>query len=70
MQKWEYFIVDCKQDLNGKWRPWRGHGREIKNWIELTMTVFVDQLGDQGWELVSLSHLIDREFWVFKRSKL
>lgn len=69
MQRWEYIILDCKRDSNGKWRPWMIIGNEIKAWYELNIPSVLSELGDDGWEIVSLSHLIDREFWVFKRSK-
>lgn len=69
MQKWEYIILDCKQDTTGKWRPWMINGNEISEWYNLNIPSVLSELGDDGWEIVSLSHLIDREFWVFKRSK-
>jgi hypothetical protein len=70
MQKWEYGILDCKLDNGSHWRPWKFCGTDIYGWQSVVFSSYVNQLGDQGWELVGFSHSMDNnEYWVFKRPK-
>lgn len=73
MQKWEYLflITDSrKNDL-----PRFLNGREIKDWQRgLSLVEFTNQLGEQGWELVSsqphyYGASVEEVRMVFKRPK-
>ncbi|MFC2054826.1 DUF4177 domain-containing protein [Chloroflexota bacterium] len=51
---WEYIIVTF-QDYKG-WRPRFENGLEYKDWMNLPlMHVYINDLGAEGWELVSAS---------------
>ena len=52
MQKWEYAILDCKTDRQNTWHPWQFQGRELPNWQSIGFNTYLNQLGDQGWELL------------------
>jgi hypothetical protein len=72
MQKWEYMTV--RTDLaTGKIKPRYLNDGEIPNWnfSQTSMTQYANQLGEQGWELVSVSGSVVKEgiyyFYVFKR---
>ena len=70
MQKWEYAILDCKTDRHNTWHPWQFRGTELINWQNIGFDSYLNQLGDQGWELVGFSHNPgNMEYWVFKRPK-
>ncbi|MGB8984068.1 MAG: hypothetical protein WCC12_19520 [Anaerolineales bacterium] len=70
MQKWEYAILDVRLDRQSYWRPWKFAGLEIQNWQNIVFSSYINQIGDQGWELVGFSHSDpSAEYWVFKRPK-
>ncbi len=51
---WEYIVVTF-QDYNG-WRPRFENGQEYKGWMELPLIhVYINDLGSEGWELVTSS---------------
>lgn len=71
MQRWEYAILDCKLNRHRSWCPWQFKGNELPNWQNLKFSEFLDELGNQGWELVGFSHSSsDAEYWVFKRPRM
>jgi hypothetical protein len=52
MQKWEYLLLDT--DGGRDKLPRFLNGIEIRNWRRgPSLVEFINQLGDQGWELVS-----------------
>ncbi len=53
MQKWEYTFVLC-EETGEVWRPRYVNLQELAEWENgWTMIEFSNQLGEQGWELVS-----------------
>ncbi len=53
MQKWEYTFVLC-EETQEVWRPRYVNLQELEDWENgSTMIEFSNQLGEQGWELVS-----------------
>jgi len=53
MQKWEYTFVLC-EETEKVWRPRYVNQQELEDWENgSTMIEFSNQLGEQGWELVS-----------------
>ncbi len=53
MQQWEYSFVDC-EETQAVWRPRYVNQQELGDWENgSTMIEFSNQLGEQGWELVS-----------------
>jgi hypothetical protein len=70
MQRWEYAILDCKTDRRNTWHPWQFRGVELTNWQNIAFDSYLNQLGEQGWELVGFSHSgSNMEYWVFKRPR-
>lgn len=54
MQRWEYLVIACVWD-EGDWRPKYLNGRERKDWRTSSVYAYMDNLGEQGWELVNLA---------------
>lgn len=53
-ERWEYLVVSL-QNYRG-WRPRFINGQEIRNWAQAPVIhEYVDQLGEDGWELVAAS---------------
>ena len=79
--RWEYVIVEVHTDGAPKGRYW--NGSELPNWKKGPhIGVFLNQLGAEGWELVSwtvkrtdsvgmglIQHEADRYHAVLKRQK-
>jgi hypothetical protein len=72
--KWEYLVVSL-QEYKG-WRPRYVNGQELADWMDAPLVHdYVNQLGKEGWELVSASSgqslygLTDRHQLYFKRTK-
>lgn len=56
MQKWEYLfvIMDYSREKPQGWRPHYINGNEQKDWGKgLSYIDFSNQMGNEGWELVS-----------------
>ena len=54
MQKWEYITVTGWTDKDGNWGiGWIGD-RQVN---KLPLTKVLNQLGDEGWELVTSSYI-------------
>jgi hypothetical protein len=67
VRSWDYAIMDCRK--SDGWRPWKLNGAPFPNWEKSSVIVEARRLGEQGWELVNISHNDTSEFWVFKRPK-
>ncbi len=68
MKKWEYKFFMCR--YHEHWRPKWENGEELPNWESgPTMFELSNQLGELGWELVSMHLLRGRYRMVFKRPK-
>ncbi len=75
MQRWEYLFVIVDTD-SGRWRPHYENDQELHDWFKgPTVPQYANQLGEQGWELVSSIASIDRGGYisdyqyVFKRPR-
>jgi hypothetical protein len=55
MQKWEYIILGATFS-NNEWRAKFQNGKEISGWATDTLGNYLSGLGDQGWELVSVTY--------------
>lgn len=57
MQKWEYlYIIAQWQEKEAVWLPRFANDRELPDWKKgQTLSAMMNQLGDEGWELVSNS---------------
>ncbi len=56
MQKWEYLFVNCAYE-NEDWHPHSTNGvvlAEGKKWAAMSVPDFCNEVGQQGWEMVSL----------------
>ncbi len=56
MQQWEYLFVNCAYEDND-WHPHSTNGvllAEGRKWAEMTVHDFSNEVGQRGWELVSL----------------
>ncbi|MEG4942117.1 hypothetical protein [Microcoleus sp. F4-D5] len=73
MQKWEYLFVDANMyPFGNKLISLYVNGEEQRDWKQGSLHLFVNQLGDDGWELVGLSHdsKYDQNSLIFKRPKV
>ena len=68
MQKWEYLIESSAHD-KGSDKAKRVKGQELEDWRLVNLYEYVNQLGEEGWELVSMHLLRGRYRMVFKRPK-
>ena len=63
MQKWEYLVLSTVD-----WKKWTENGREIRDNRLVVGTPllydYLNELGKQGWELITNLSL---GYWVFKR---
>ena len=55
MQKWEYVILGATF-ANNEWRAKFQNGKEIYGWSTTTLANHLAVLGDEGWELVSVTY--------------
>ena len=69
MQKWEYLFVTSKAAKNVL-RPYYINGKPMKDW-ENNMPIYdyITKLGEQGWELVSITQSLVDQTYNFKRPK-
>jgi hypothetical protein len=68
MQRWAYLFV-ISEIVKGTLRPRWMQGQELPDWTRLSLRELCNQLGDDGWELVST--IPDRTYYrlIFKRLK-
>lgn len=73
MQKWEYLFVDANMyPFGNKLISIYVNGEERRDWKQGMLHLFVNELGEQGWELVALRHdsKYDQNCLIFKRPKV
>lgn len=63
MQQWEYHNVYLSKVIWGNskgWRLWKIEEQEQPNWkkgkVYLSVTEFCNEMGQQGWELLSAAY--------------
>ena len=60
--RWQYLFV-AFNTAGGQWRPFRINDVEIKDWKKgVDRTTFCNQLGMEGWEMVSHTYTIASGF--------
>ncbi len=64
MQKWEYMEISCHQDQSGEWF-WSDTNQSSR---DLSYVQRMNQLGQNGWELVTVAVYADAWTYIFKRS--
>jgi hypothetical protein len=47
MQRWEYLVLEVEQD-----HPRLMNGQELRGWDSLKLYAVLNQLGEEGWEMV------------------
>lgn len=78
MQKWEYLMLTADLRLyaknrKGEWNDYPDFGKwsfsTLWNapWRDRTTFDQITELGDQGWELIAVTHQIDSVLFTFKR---
>jgi len=73
MQKWEYLLVDANMyPFGNKLISLYVNGEEKQDWKQGVLHLFVNELGEEGWELVALRHdsKYDQNSLIFKRPKI
>lgn len=73
MQKWEYLFVDANMyPFGNKLISLYVNGEEKRDWKQGFLHLFINELGDDGWELVALRHdsKYDQNCLIFKRRKV
>ena len=73
MQKWEYLLVDANMyPFGNKLISLYVNGEEKRDWQQGVLHLFVNELGEEGWELVALRHdsKYDKNSLIFKRPKI
>ncbi len=72
MEKWEYLFVTANLD-GVHWKVWAVDGSPISNWRQdKNLAQYANQLGAEGWELVTAINTGDDEpdfRLIFKRPK-
>ena len=70
MQKWEYIFLISTINENGDWVPKRINGVVLPEWaVGKEMYEISNELGEQGWELVSIAVAENSYRIVFKRPR-
>ncbi len=54
MQKWEYVFAEAELSW-GTWCVRYENGQEIANWKKMYPSVYANEVGKRGWELVSVA---------------
>ncbi|MCY7385663.1 MAG: 5'-nucleotidase C-terminal domain-containing protein [Microcoleus sp. CAN_BIN18] len=73
MKKWDYLFLDANMyPFGNKLISLYVNGEELRDWKQGSLHLFVNQLGDEGWELVALRHdsKYDQNCLIFKRPKI
>jgi 2',3'-cyclic-nucleotide 2'-phosphodiesterase (5'-nucleotidase family) len=72
MKKWEYLFVDANMyPFGNKLISLYVNGEEMRDWKQGSLHLFVNHLGEDGWELVAMDHdsKYDQTSLIFKRPK-
>lgn len=72
MQKWEYLSIEASPyPFGDKLISLYANGQDLREWKDRSLHEFLNALGEDGWELVSMRNdpKFDSNFLIFKRPK-
>lgn len=56
MQRWEYLVLRGEYGgFSGRFMPRYSNEQELRDWKKISLYSFLNQLGADGWELISTS---------------
>jgi hypothetical protein len=74
MPKWEYLFLECDTcRVTLSWRPRSVNGVELRDWKSLSIHGYCNDLGNEGWELITVDRVVSNEGgtsflrFIFKR---
>lgn len=73
MQRWEYLLVEASPyPFGDKMVHVYVNGQEWREWKDQALHGLMNDLGNKGWELVSVRHdsKYDNNYLIFKRPKI
>jgi len=69
MARWEYAILKCSYSMTLDFSPQFFNGQRVKSETAVNIHEYMNKLGEEGWELVCVSHVGDVMRFMFKRPK-
>lgn len=69
MNKWEYLILKCNYSMSLDFVPQYINKQKLKFENPVSIHEYLNQLGEEGWELSCVSHVGDVMRFIFKRPK-
>ncbi|OGW51672.1 MAG: hypothetical protein A2Y81_00245 [Nitrospirae bacterium RBG_13_43_8] len=69
MKKWEYSILKCGYNIALDFLPQFFNGQKLRFDTPVSIHEYLNKLGEEGWELVCVSHVGDVMRFIFKRLK-
>ena len=69
MKKWEYAILKCGYSIALDFLPQFFNGQKLRFDTPVSINKYLNKLGEEGWEVVCVSHVGDVMRFIFKRLK-
>jgi hypothetical protein len=69
MKKWEYAILKCGYSITLDFQPQFFNTQKLKFDVPVSIHEYLNKLGEEGWDLVCVSHVGDVMRFIFKRPK-
>jgi hypothetical protein len=69
MKKWEYAILKCGYSITLDFQPQFFNTQKLRFDAPVSIHEYLNKLGEEGWELVCVSHVGDVMRFIFKRPK-